>query len=207
MKLNATLRTVTGKKLIPYRKNDQIPAVIYAKHIKEPLSIFFKKNEFIKLYRETGKSTPINIKGEGIDELVLIHEISVNPVTTALSHVDFLGVVKGQAVSAEVELIYIGESPVEKEKLGRVEHLLTEVMVKADPTKLPKNIEVDLSEIKTLQDVIFIKDLKVGKDVEIENDPEQAVATAVVFSIEVEETVEEVAEEGAEEGAEEKDKE
>lgn len=182
MKLNATLRTVTGKQVNAYRKNGQIPAVIYAKHIKEPISIFFNKNEFIKLYRETGKSTPITIKGEGIDELVLIHEISVNPVTTALWHVDFLGVVKGQAVNAEVELVYVGESPVEKDKLGRVEQLLTEVTVKADPTKLPKHIEVDLSSIKTLQDVIFIKDLKVSKDVEIENDPEQAVATAVEFS-------------------------
>ena len=190
MKLNATLRTVFGKKLTPYKKNDQIPAVIYAKHIKEPISIFFNKNEFIKLYRETGKSTPITIKGEGIDELVLIHEISVHPVTTVLTHVDFLGVVKGQAVSAEVELVYVGESLVEKDKLGRVEQLLNEVTVKADPTKLPKHIEVDLSEIKTLQDVIFVKDLKVSKDVEIENDPEQAVATAVEFSVEaVEETV------------------
>lgn len=184
MKLNATLRTVTGKQVNAYRKNDQIPAVIYAKHIKKPISIFFNKNEFIKLYREAGKSTPITIKGEGIDELVLIHEITVHPVTTALSHIDFLGVVKGQAVSAEVELIYVGESLVEKDKLGRVEHLLNEVTVKADPTKLPKHIEVDLSSIQTLQDVIFVKDLKVPKDVEIENDPEQAVATAVEFSSE-----------------------
>lgn len=195
MKLNATLRTVFGKKLNPYRKNDQIPAVIYATHIKEPISIFFQKNEFIKLYRETGKSTPITIKGEGIDELVLVHEVSVNPVTTALSHVDFLWVVKGQAVSAEVELIFVGESPVEKEKLGRVEQVLSTIMVKADPTKLPKNIEVDLSAIKTLQDVIFIKDLKIPKDVEIENELDQAVATAVEFSNEVEETIAPVTEE------------
>lgn len=184
MKLNATLRTVSGKQVNAYRKNDQIPAVIYAKHIKQPISIFFNKNEFIKLYREAGKSTPISIKGDGIDELVLIHEVAVHPVTTALSHVDFLGVVKGQAVSAEVELVYVGESLVEKDKLGRIEHLLNEVTVKADPTKLPKHIEVNLSEIKTLQDVIFIKDLKVAKDVEIENDPEQAVATAIEFSTE-----------------------
>ena len=161
MKLNATLRTVSGKQVNSYRKNDQIPAVIYAKHIKQPISIFFNKNEFIKLYREAGKSTPISVKGDGIDELVLIHEVAVHPVTTVFSYVDFLGVVKGQAVSAEVELVYVGESLVEKDKLGRIEHLLNEVTVKADPTKLPKHIEVNLSEIKTLQDVIFIKDLKV----------------------------------------------
>lgn len=90
-------------------------------------------------------------------------------------------------MSAEVELVYVGESPVEKNKLGRIEQLLTEVTVKADPTKLPKHIEVDLSAIQTLQDVIFIKDLKLPKSVEVENDPEQAVATAIEFATETEE--------------------
>lgn len=187
MKLNANLRTVAGKQVNAYRKNGQIPAVIYAKHIDTPISIFFDKNEFIKLYREAGKSTPITIVGDGIDELVLIHEVAVHPVTTALSHVDFLWVVKGQAVSAEVELVYVGESPVEKNKLGRIEQLLTEVTVKADPTKLPKYIEVDLSAIQTLQDVIFVKDLKLPQSVGVENDPEQAVATAIEFATETEE--------------------
>lgn len=186
MKLNATLRNVFGKQVNAYRKKDLIPAVIYAKHIATPINIFFNKNEFIKVYRETGKSTPITITGDGLNELVLIHEIAVHPVTTALSHVDFLGVVKGQAVSAEVELIYTGESPVEKNKLGRVEQLLTSVVVKADPTKLPKHIEVDLSQIVTLQDTIFIKDLVVDKAVEIENEADQPVATAIEFSTESE---------------------
>ncbi len=181
MKLQATLRTVVGKQVNAYRIKNQIPAVIYSKHIDKTINIFFDKNNFLKVYKEAGKSLPIEIIGDGINELVLIHEISVHPVTTMLSHVDFLGVKKGEAVHAEVELKFVGESPAEKNKLGRVEELLSSVHVYADPTKLPKNIEVDLSVLATAHDVIFIRDLKAPTGVKIDNDPAQAVVTVIDF--------------------------
>ena len=188
MKLQATLRTVTGKQVNAYRKNNQIPAVIYSRHLKESINIFFDKNSFLKLYKEAGKSTPIEIVGEGINELVLIHEISVHPVTTMLAHVDFLWVKKGESVHAEVELKFVGESPAEKNKLGRVEELLSSVNVFADPTKLPKYIEIDISGLATAHDVIFIKDIKAPAGVKIENDDSQAVVTVIEFSTEEETT-------------------
>ena len=120
-------------------------------------------------------------------ELVLIHEISVHPVTTMLSHVDFLGVKKGEAVHAEVALKFVGESPAEKNKVGRVEELLSAVQVFADPTKLPKEIEVDISGLATSHDVIFIKDLKVPAGVKIDNDLSQAVVTVIELNNEAEE--------------------
>lgn len=182
MKLQATLRTVTGKQVNAYRKQNQIPAVIYSRHLKEAINIFFDKNSFLKIYKEAGKSTPIEIIGDGINELVLIHEISVHPVTTMLAHVDFLWVKKGEAVHAEVELKFVGESPAEKDKLGRVEELLSSVDVFADPTKLPKYIEVDISGLVTAHDVIFIKDIKAPAGVKIENEANQAVVTVIEFN-------------------------
>lgn len=94
MKLQASLRTVTGKKVNVYRKQGQIPAVIYSKHHKESITIFVEKNPFLKLYKEAGTSTPVQITGDGIDELVLIHKVDVHPVTTMLAHIDFLGIKK-----------------------------------------------------------------------------------------------------------------
>jgi large subunit ribosomal protein L25 len=182
MKLQATLRTVVGKQVNAYRKNNQIPAVIYSKHLDKTINIFFDKNSFLKIYKEAGKSLPIEIIGDGINELVLIHDISVHPVTTMLAHVDFLGVKKGEAVHAEVELKFVGESPAEKNKLGRIDELINSVQVYADPTKLPKYIEVDLTALVDAHDVIFIKDLKAPAGVKIDNEDSQAVATVVEFS-------------------------
>lgn len=179
MQLQATLRTVTGKQVNRYRKENKIPGVLYGKSLEKPLSVFFDKNSFLKVYKETGKSLPVTIKGDGIDHLVLIHTIDLNPVTTMLSHVDFLVVKKGEAVHAEVELRFINESPVEKAKTGRVNELLSTVDVYADPTKLPKYIDVDMSQLKQIHDVIFIKDLELPAGVKVENDADQAVVTVV----------------------------
>lgn len=181
MQLQATLRTITGKQVNSYRKKGMIPGVIYGKHLSETIALFFDKNSFLKLYKEAGKSLPVEIIGEGIHQLVLIHEVDVNSVTTALAHVDFLAVKKGEAVHAEVQLRFINESPVEKNKTGRVNELLSFVDVVADPTKLPKYIDVDMSQLEQVHDVLFIKDLQVPAWVKVENDANQPVVTIVAL--------------------------
>ncbi len=93
MKLQVTKRTVTGKKVNAYRKQNMIPGVVYSKHMKETVSVFFDKNSFMKAYKESGKSLPIELTGD-VNELALIHQIDLNPVTVMLSHVDFLVVKK-----------------------------------------------------------------------------------------------------------------
>ena len=178
MKLQVTKRTVTGKKVNAYRKQNMIPGVVYSKHMEQPVSVFFDKNSFLKAYKESGKSLPVELTGD-VNELALIHEISLNPVTVMLAHVDFLVVKKWQAVNAEVELRFVGESPADKNKIGRIQHILDTVDVKADPTKLPKYIDVDMTKLEVIHDVIFVKDLILPEWVMIETDPEQAIVTVV----------------------------
>ena len=179
MQLQATLRTVIGKKVNTYRKQNKIPGILYGKSLEKPVAIFFDKNSFLKLYKENGKSLPITIKCDGVEHLALIHEIGINPVTTMLSHVDFHVVKKGESVHAEVAIRFINESPVEKNKTGRVNELLSTIDVYADPTKLPKYIEVDMSQLAQVHDVIFVKDLVLPAGVKVENDADQAVVTVV----------------------------
>ena len=53
MQLQATLRTITGKQVNAYRKKDIIPGVLYGKHLASSVNIFFQKNAFLKLYKES----------------------------------------------------------------------------------------------------------------------------------------------------------
>lgn len=188
MQLQATLRTIKGKQVNAYRKQDKIPGILYGKSLKESVAIFFDKNTFLKVYKESGKSQPVEIKWEWLDHLVLIHQIEVHPVYSTLSHVDFLVVKKGEAVHAEVELRFINESPAEKNKIGRVNTLLSTIEVFADPTKLPKYIEVDMWLLQDIHDVIFVKELVVPEGVKIETDSEQPVVTVVALADDTEES-------------------
>lgn len=70
--------------------------------------------------------------------------------------------------------------------------------MEAFPQDLPHQIEMDVSAIQTLNDVIFIKDLKIPSKVEVIDDLELPVITVMSLSedaIEPEETEAPVAEE------------
>jgi len=137
------------------------------------------KNDFIKRYKEAGYSTPITLKGKDIDQMVLIQDIQIDPVTDNLMHVDFLAIKQDEKVKTEVPIVLIGESSVEKLGEGKIQLIKDFIEVEAFPQDLPHNITIDISVIKTMNDTVFVKDLKVSDKVEILDDLEQAVLTVL----------------------------
>lgn len=188
MKLKVQSREITGKKVKLLRKQDIIPAVIYGKHTKNSILISCNKNEFLKLFKQAGHSTPVTIEWDGIDQLVLIHEIQVDPVSDFLSHIDFLAVSRDEKVTAEIPVILIWESNIEKLWEWKIQLLKDTIEVEAFPQDLPREIKIDISAIQKMSDVIFVKDLDVWSKVEILEDVEQPMVTVIWFTEEVEET-------------------
>ena len=70
--------------------------------------------------------------------------------------------------------------------------------MEAFPQDLPHDITIDISVIKTMNDTIFVKDLKVSDKVEILDDLEQPIITVVKLAEEEVEEAPVVAVEGAE---------
>jgi large subunit ribosomal protein L25 len=114
----------------------------------------------------------------------LIHDLDVHSVTDELLHVDFLAVKADEKVEAEVPIVLVGESPVEKNNIGRVELVKDAVLVEAYPQDLPHEIKVDISKIQTPADVIHVSDLEVPEKVTIKENLEETVATVVEFESE-----------------------
>ena len=166
-----------------------IPAVVYGKHLKAPMSVSCIKNDFLKRYKEAGYSTPIILKGKDIDQMALIQDIQVDPVTDNLIHIDFLAVKQDEKVRTEVPIVMIGESSVEKLGEGKIQLIKDFVEVEAFPQDLPHNFTVDISVIKSMNDTIFVKDIKVSDKVTVLDDLEQAVVTVLKLA---EEEIEEV---------------
>lgn len=118
MQLSVTKRTIVGKIIKNIRKDGQVPAVVYGKHLKNSYPISFEKNSFLKLYKQVGNSIPLTLSGEGVDnELVLVHDLQVHPVSSKLLHVDFLAVRKDQKVATNVEIILEGKAQAEKDNI------------------------------------------------------------------------------------------
>lgn len=186
MELTVQKRTLTGKKVHTLRKQNIIPGVVYGKHLSAPAVVQFDKNSFLKAYKHAGESTPVDLTGDE-SHLVLIHHIDVNPVTDVVEHVDFLAVKADEKVTASVHIVLEGVSPAEKDGLGRVQLVKDHVEVEALPRDLPHDIKVDVSGLATLQDGIFVRDLKVSDKVEIKDDEDLPIVAVVALEDEAEE--------------------
>lgn len=187
MKLNIKKRDVFWKKTKTLRIDWIIPWIIYWRHESESISVSFNKLEFLKIYRAAWESTPIDLSWDWVSKLALIYDVKTNPVTDQLVHVDFLAIKADEKVETEVPIKLTWESVIEKDKLWKIEQIKHHVLVEALPKDLPHDITVDVSAIVDINDVIFLKDLKVSNKVEIKENLELPVVTVATISQEEEE--------------------
>ena len=199
LSLTAKVRKEVGKKVKKLRERGVLPAILYGPKIKnQTLEVDLK--EFEKVYKKAGESTLISLETSPEKEkyLVLIQEVARDPLTDRPIHVDFYQPSLKEEIEAKVPLIFEGVSPAVKELGGTLFKNIQEVEVKALPQDLPKEIKVNIENLKTFEDYILIKDLKVKEGVKILKEPEEIVAQ-VTPPEKVEEELEKPIEEKVEE--------
>ncbi len=203
MKLTVQKRTVKGKALAKLRKQDIMPAIVYAKHLDEPIMVQCRRQDFVKAYKEGGRSTVITLEGDGVKQDVLIQDINIDPITHNATHADFIAVKAGQAIEAEVSLTLVGKAPVITSSEISLQQLRDTVAIKAKPKDLPNHIEINVSIIENQDDVIYVKDLVLPKGVEVLEEEEVAlVIVSVANAGDTEETETDTEETTTEETAE-----
>ncbi|HAI73838.1 MAG TPA: 50S ribosomal protein L25 [Candidatus Moranbacteria bacterium] len=174
--LEAKARKELGRKTNKGRKEGLIPAVVYGRGI-DAKNIWVKLLDFKRLIKKSGESTVIDLKIDGKDDRnVLIYETQKDPVRDNYTHIDFFQVRMDEEIETEVELEYVGEAPAVKELGGVLVKNIDAIEVKCLPADLPSGIEVDISSLKTFEDRICIKDLKISSKVEVSIEPETVVA-------------------------------
>jgi len=201
IELKSKTRTKLGK-VKSIRAQRKIPCVLYGAEIKESIPLEIGYKEFKKVYNEAGESTIIElIIDDKNKKNVLIKDIQLDPITSNYNHVDFYQINMKEKIFANVELNYIGVSPAVKDLAGILVKNLNEIEVNCLPGDLPKEIIVDISVLKTFNDFIRIKDLKISDKVEISANIEDIVTTVTpprsekeleALNEEVEEKVDEV---------------
>ncbi len=181
-----------------YDVDEHMPAVLYGVK-RDNMSLAINRKEFDKLYEEAGESTLItlDIEGEKTKPAALIYDIQKDPLKGNIIHADFYEPNLDEAVEAEIPVIFNGESPAVKDLEGTLVKNVDNITVKALPQNLPHEVEIDIGVLKTFDDAIYIKDLKVPQDVEIVQDPDWVVAM-VSPPENVEEELEKPIEEGEE---------
>lgn len=168
------------------KKVGEIPAVFYGAGIATS-SISVSIIDFKKIWREAGESSTIKISLDGKDIDVLIHEVQVHPVTDEPIHVDFLVVDMNKKIKVNIPLEFIGVSSAVKGGLGNLVKALHEVEVEALPKDLPHSLEIDISKLQTVEDQIFVSDIKLSNGVSMITEGEEVVASIILQKEEKEE--------------------
>lgn len=176
--LKATKRQLLGKKVKRLRLEGILPASVYGRGF-ESISIQANLKELKALFAELGESGLFNLQIDDGQLLpVLFKNPQYHPLSDELIHIDLYKVDLTRKISAEVPIELIGEAPIVK--LGNVlMHITNTVEVEALPADLPENIEVDISSLASLEDMITVADLKIDKDkLTILTDAEQVIVKA-----------------------------
>lgn len=164
---NSKNSTLTG-----LRNNGLTPAVIYGKDLPSK-SISVSAIEFIKTLKITGKNGVIDLTtDEGTFE-VIAHDIQREPIKGDILHIDFYKVDMKKEMDANVQVRLVGEALGVKDG-GIVQHTLHEISVRALPTNIPEEIEVDISEL-AIGDSLQVGDLSKSSLYEINNEPEEGI--------------------------------
>ena len=175
VKLAAKRRDVFGRKTKKGRREGLIPAVIYGREVKSE-SLWVDKLDFKRLIKNSGESAMINLSIDQKDARnVIIYDLQNDPIRGEYTHVDFFQVRMDEEIETEVELVFSGESPAVKELGGVLVKNMDEIEIKCLPNNLPSEIEVDIATLRTFEDRICIKDLKLPQGVEATLDPETVV--------------------------------
>jgi len=91
-------------------------------------------------------------------------------------HVDFFEVNMSETLTATVPLEFTGESAAVKAMGGTLVKVISEVEVQCLPKDLPHQLEVDISALKSFEDVITLADLALPSGVALTADPEEVIA-------------------------------
>lgn len=160
-KLTVQKRTLHGNQAKKLYREGLTPGIIYG-NIKEPISVQFSVADFLKLYKSAGENHVIDIDIEGGTSVpAIIQELDIHPVSRKLRNVDFKAVDLKKTTTAQVPVELIGVAPVVKTMGGLIVIKLPEIEVEALPEELPETIKIDISKLETLDDNVFIKDIKI----------------------------------------------
>jgi large subunit ribosomal protein L25 len=212
--IQATKRNVRGKQVKALRREGKLPAVIYGKHLAEPIPLLLDMHDSSHSLARIGSSDLITLYVDGEQYPSLVREKQRDFIYGNLLHVDFQSISMDEKLRTSVRIELIGEPPAVKEFGGILVTGEGELEIECLPADLPSIIQVDVSRLEKIGDMIVVRDIIMPENVTLLSDLDELVAhvTAPMAEEEVEVPVEveaepEIIEKGKVEEEEEEEKE
>ena len=196
--LEVVRRESTGKEVAKkLRREGKVPAVVYGGH-KEPVAITVDRKAVSDLLAksEHGIRSVFLLKMAGTDQQrhAMIKEITIDPISRKMEHIDFVRVVMDEKIKVTVP-VHLNGTAIGVKEGGLLDFQVRELHVECLPTAIPDAIEVDVTPLGG-HDYYRVKDIQLPEGVRVLDDPERVVVGVTHAKAEVTETAA-VAETGA----------
>ncbi len=151
------------------RAEGKVPGVFYGPGI-EPTPLTLSPKELTKALRgERGRNVVFKLSVDGKDELAMVKDVTTDPVTQELLHIDLYRIVEDKALEVNVPFRTYGRSVGVVQ--GGVLNVTRRVLpLRTTPANIPVSIEVDVTHL-ALKDTISVEDIVLPEGVECSLNP------------------------------------
>ena len=164
--LTTEARDLIGKSAArQLRARGLVPAVFYGRDTKPSGLAVSPKELTAALSTPFGRNALVTIKVGGKEELAMVQDLQVHPVTRKPIHVDFYRIDSTLQITRKVPFIVEGKAKGVVAG-GELVVIYRHLDVRAKPDQLPANIKVDVTPLE-IGDHIKAKDLPLPAGVEI----------------------------------------
>ena len=181
LELSLDAREAQGKANKRLRRAGIVPGVVYGRG-EGSTNVQVDVKTFETLYRTAGRTSVIRFRLPGQTRATsgFIKSVQRHPLSGQPLHVDYLVVNLKQEMEVDVPLVFVGDPPAVEETGGTLLHNISSIHVKALPTDIPHEVEVNVSVLHTLDQAIHVRDLTLNRDlVQVLTDGDTLVATVV----------------------------
>jgi large subunit ribosomal protein L25 len=151
-------RRPTGKQYAKkVRREGLVPGVFYTKG-EDAIPILADPKALKPIvYTSETKIVNLTIEDDNVVKDCVLKDVTFDPVTEALVHFDFQGIIADKKMTVEVPVVFKGQAIGVREG-GVLQQVIHKLAINCLPKDIPNHIELDISSLK-IGKSIFIKDL------------------------------------------------
>ena len=163
--LQAEVRDTRGKgPARRLRAEGKIPGVFYGPGV-QPTPLTLSPKELTQALRgERGRNVVFKLSVDGKDQLAMVKDVTTDPVTQELLHIDLYRILEDKVLEVHVPLHAIGRS-VGVVQGGVLNITRRTLPLRTTPANIPVSIDVDVTHLD-LKDTISVEDVEFPQGVE-----------------------------------------
>jgi large subunit ribosomal protein L25 len=162
------------------RSEGKVPIVVYGGGGESAAFAAELKDLAAILRTDAGVNTvfSLDVVGEGTGD-VIFQDRQIDPIRGRLIHADLRRIAKGEKMEMTIPIHLVGEAEGLKEEGAVLSQAMREIKIMVEPALAPESFDLDITDLATGHS-LHVRDLNIGKGVEIHEDPETVVASIVI---------------------------